>query len=175
MQKDLNIKLIQTSTQKNGSSPKTQRFSESDDTIDQEWEHVSNPTQDDINVQSNVDSTDGHDVRSGDIIANSNDSRVGLKAQRDEMADIKEMLYKTRRINQIHSWKVANQGLTEIPFLNILVLVIGSVGDILPFVGLALEMKKYGHRVRFATHRCFEDTIRNTYQLDFFPLGTFQQ
>lgn len=151
MQKDLNIKLIQTSTKQNESSPKSPGLqNEHDNAIDQEWEHVSYPTQDDVA---------GHNAQTS-----------GLK----EINDIKKTLYQTRRINQTHSWKIANQGLTEVPFLNVLILVIGSVGDILPFVGLGLEMKRYGHRVRFATHICFENTIRNTYQLDFFPLGTFQ-
>lgn len=85
--------------------------------------------------------------------------------------DVKKTLQQTRSVNQINSWKIPVRDKMEIPFLNVLMLVIGSVGDILPFVGLALEMKKYGHRVRFATHLCFESTIRQTYQLDFFPLG----
>jgi hypothetical protein len=43
------------------------------------------------------------------------------------------------------------------PRLNIVVMVIGSRGDIQPFLKLGKNLKEYGHRVRIATHPAFKD------------------
>ena len=41
--------------------------------------------------------------------------------------------------------------------LNIVIQVIGSRGDIQPFVALGKELKAHGHRDRLATHMAFRD------------------
>jgi len=48
------------------------------------------------------------------------------------------------------------------PTLNIAVMVIGSRGDIQPFLKLGESLKNYGHRVRIATHPAFKDLSRRT-------------
>lgn len=47
------------------------------------------------------------------------------------------------------------------PKLNILMQIIGSRGDVQPFLSLALVLAKppYNHRVRIATHQCFEEFV----------------
>jgi UDP:flavonoid glycosyltransferase YjiC (YdhE family) len=54
--------------------------------------------------------------------------------------------------------------------LNIVIQVVGSRGDVQPFVALGNELQKHGHRVRIATHRVFEDFVRNA-GLEFYSIG----
>ncbi|KAF3020893.1 hypothetical protein E8E15_008711 [Penicillium rubens] len=54
--------------------------------------------------------------------------------------------------------------------LNIVIQVIGSRGDIQPFVALGKELKAYGHRVRLATHLAFREFVLDG-GLEFFNLG----
>jgi UDP:flavonoid glycosyltransferase YjiC (YdhE family) len=39
-----------------------------------------------------------------------------------------------------------------------------------PFLALGVELKKYGHRVRLATHASFQQVVEK-HGLEFFPLG----
>ncbi|KAG4428437.1 hypothetical protein IFR05_016075, partial [Cadophora sp. M221] len=54
--------------------------------------------------------------------------------------------------------------------LNIVIQVVGSRGDVQPFIALGNELQKYGHRVRLATHHVFEDFVRKSH-LEFHPIG----
>lgn len=54
--------------------------------------------------------------------------------------------------------------------LNVVIQVVGSRGDIQPFVALGQELQKHGHRVRLATHMAFrKDVIKMG--LEFFNIG----
>ena len=55
--------------------------------------------------------------------------------------------------------------------MNILVVAIGSYGDVLPLVGLARELKKRGHPVTFLTNDHFAGLVQRA-GLDFVALGT---
>ncbi|KAJ5456108.1 uncharacterized protein N7458_003691 [Penicillium daleae] len=57
-----------------------------------------------------------------------------------------------------------------VPALNIVIQVIGSRGDIQPFVALGKKLKKQGHRVRVATHEKFRDFVLQAH-LEFFDIG----
>jgi hypothetical protein len=58
------------------------------------------------------------------------------------------------------------------PKLNIVVMVIGSRGDIQPFLKIGKILKNdYGHRVRIATHPAFKDFIEKDSGLEFFSVG----
>lgn len=54
--------------------------------------------------------------------------------------------------------------------LNVLIQVIGSRGDIQPFIALGNELQKHGHRVRLATHDVFADFVRAA-GLEFYAVG----
>ncbi|KAK8159043.1 hypothetical protein BKA80DRAFT_344774 [Phyllosticta citrichinensis] len=54
--------------------------------------------------------------------------------------------------------------------LNIAIQVIGSRGDVQPFIALGNALQKYGHRVRIGTHNVFEDFVRGS-GLEFYPIG----
>jgi hypothetical protein len=57
-----------------------------------------------------------------------------------------------------------------IPALNIVIQVVGSRGDVQPFIALGTELKQHGHRVRLATHNTFADFVRGS-GLEFYPIG----
>ncbi|KAJ5654824.1 UDP-Glycosyltransferase/glycogen phosphorylase [Penicillium lividum] len=57
------------------------------------------------------------------------------------------------------------------PPLNIVIQVVGSRGDVQPFVALGKVLKNvYGHRVRLATHFIFKDFVEQ-HGLEFFSIG----
>jgi hypothetical protein len=57
------------------------------------------------------------------------------------------------------------------PRLNIVMQVVGSRGDVQPFVALGKLLKeKYGHRIRLATHPIFQDFVEEN-GLEFFSIG----
>ncbi|KJX94185.1 hypothetical protein TI39_contig4211g00019 [Zymoseptoria brevis] len=57
------------------------------------------------------------------------------------------------------------------PTLNAVIQVVGSRGDVQPFIALGKVLKeKYGHRVRLATHPCFRTFVVEN-GLDFFSIG----
>lgn len=58
-----------------------------------------------------------------------------------------------------------------IPQLNIVVMVIGSRGDIQPFLKIGKELKERGHRVRIATHPAFKTFVEQDTGLEFFSVG----
>lgn len=48
----------------------------------------------------------------------------------------------------------------RVPVLNIVIFIVGSRGDVQPYLAAALELiRTYGHRVRIATHDAFEDFV----------------
>ncbi|KAJ5206556.1 Glycosyl transferase family 28 [Penicillium cf. griseofulvum] len=54
--------------------------------------------------------------------------------------------------------------------LNIVIQVVGVRGGVQPFIALGKELKRYGHRVRLATHDMFESFVRES-GLEFYPIG----
>ena len=58
------------------------------------------------------------------------------------------------------------------PPLNIVIMVIGSRGDIQPFLKLGKLLKEdHGHRVRIATHPAFKKFVEQDSDLEFFSVG----
>ena len=63
------------------------------------------------------------------------------------------------------------EGVSPPPRLNIVIQVVGSRGDVQPFVALGKVLKTtYGHRVRLATHPIFKDFVQE-HGLEFFSIG----
>jgi UDP:flavonoid glycosyltransferase YjiC (YdhE family) len=54
--------------------------------------------------------------------------------------------------------------------LNIVIQVVGSRGDVQPFIALGNELQKYGHRIRLATHNTFQKFVQD-HGLEFYPIG----
>ncbi|KAJ5719871.1 hypothetical protein N7493_006749 [Penicillium malachiteum] len=60
--------------------------------------------------------------------------------------------------------------LRELMFGIYLMVIVGSRGDVQPFIALGSASKQYGHRVRIATHDTFADFVRES-GLEFYPFG----
>ncbi|CAK7349247.1 unnamed protein product [Dovyalis caffra] len=60
--------------------------------------------------------------------------------------------------------------LQYIPPLQIVMLIVGTRGDVQPFIAIGKRLQDYGHRVRLATHSNFKEFVL-TAGLEFFPLG----
>ena len=56
------------------------------------------------------------------------------------------------------------------PTMNILMLIVGSRGDVQPFIAIAQRMQQDGHRVRIATHPHFQSFVE-AHGLEFFSIG----
>ena len=57
-----------------------------------------------------------------------------------------------------------------VPPLAIAILVVGSRGDVQPFLPIARRLQRDGHRVRLATHAVFRDWVES-HGVEFFPLA----
>ncbi|KAK2776240.1 hypothetical protein FQN53_002771 [Emmonsiellopsis sp. PD_33] len=58
-----------------------------------------------------------------------------------------------------------------VPPLNVVIQIVGSRGDVQPFVALGQVLKRdYGHRVRLATHPTFREFVEEN-GLEFFSIG----
>lgn len=59
-----------------------------------------------------------------------------------------------------------------VPKLNILLMAVGTRGDIQPFIQIGRRLLSHGHRVRLATHECYRDFVFEIgNDLEFYPLG----
>ncbi|RSL45948.1 hypothetical protein CEP51_016007 [Fusarium floridanum] len=56
------------------------------------------------------------------------------------------------------------------PPMSIVIQIVGSRGDVQPFVALGKTLSTYGHRVRIATHPTFAKFVREN-DLEFFSIG----
>ncbi|CAL9092954.1 unnamed protein product [Musa textilis] len=56
------------------------------------------------------------------------------------------------------------------PPMQIVILIVGTRGDVQPFVAIGKRLQGYGHRVRLATHVNFREFVL-TAGLEFYPLG----
>ncbi|MCO5561913.1 hypothetical protein L7F22_015538 [Adiantum nelumboides] len=57
-----------------------------------------------------------------------------------------------------------------IPPLQIAMLIVGTRGDVQPFVAIGKRLQGHGHRVRLATHSNFQEFVLKA-GLEFYPLG----
>ena len=58
--------------------------------------------------------------------------------------------------------------------MHIVIIAIGSAGDVHPFLGLARTFAKSGHRISFCTNPAFADLVERS-NLRFLPLGTAEE
>ncbi|CAI0559590.1 unnamed protein product [Linum tenue] len=65
---------------------------------------------------------------------------------------------------------VDTDDMKDIPPLQIVMLIVGTRGDVQPFVAIGKRFQEDGHRVRLATHSNFKDFVLDA-GLEFFPLG----
>ncbi|OVA01454.1 UDP-glucuronosyl/UDP-glucosyltransferase [Macleaya cordata] len=58
----------------------------------------------------------------------------------------------------------------SVPRLKIAILVVGTRGDVQPFLAMAKRLQEFGHYVRLATHVNFRTFVKSA-GIDFYPLG----
>jgi sterol 3beta-glucosyltransferase len=72
----------------------------------------------------------------------------------------------------LHQTPSALKQFQDTPRLNVVIQIVGSRGDVQPFIALAKVLVKppYSHRVRFCTHPVFKDFVEEN-GLEFFSIG----
>uniref|UniRef100_A0A0G4GXN1 Uncharacterized protein n=1 Tax=Chromera velia CCMP2878 TaxID=1169474 RepID=A0A0G4GXN1_9ALVE len=59
-----------------------------------------------------------------------------------------------------------------VPKMNVLILIVGTRGDVQPFIAMAQRLHQVGHRVRLSTHEHHKDFVRKECTgCEFYPLG----
>lgn len=64
----------------------------------------------------------------------------------------------------------ASEETARVPALSIAMLIVGSRGDVQPFLPIAQRLGRDGHRVRLATHAIFREFVES-HGIEFFPLA----
>ncbi|GMG24688.1 unnamed protein product [Aspergillus oryzae var. brunneus] len=88
----------------------------------------------------------------------------------DANAQVASLLDALQRQTTHRPPPVRNDGAQFPVRLNVLIHVVGSRGDVQPFIALGRAMKQHGHRVRLATHLVFRDFVKEN-GLEFFNIG----
>ncbi|CAO2834082.1 unnamed protein product [Amaranthus hypochondriacus] len=93
------------------------------------------------------------------------------------LIEVKEGMFKSdslaAKMSQLHSIQggsVLVDPSKSIPKLQIAMLVVGTRGDVQPFLAVAKKLQEFGHRVRLATHINFSDFVKSA-GVEFYPLG----
>ncbi|KAF9262252.1 glycosyltransferase family 1 protein [Marasmius fiardii PR-910] len=71
---------------------------------------------------------------------------------------------------KVQEFAVDGTGWRNVPKLNIVIMIVGSRGDVQPYVALGKKLREEGHRVRIATHLTFGSFVED-HGLEFFDVG----
>ncbi|OIT27113.1 PREDICTED: sterol 3-beta-glucosyltransferase UGT80A2-like [Nicotiana attenuata] len=72
--------------------------------------------------------------------------------------------------NEVEDEPLDATELQYIPPIQIAMLIVGTRGDVQPFIAIGKRLQDFGHRVRLATHANFKEFVL-TAGLEFYPLG----
>lgn len=104
------------------------------------------------------------------VLASGIKHHLGDSDKRD--AETAEKVKKQREVDEALARDPDNVETVPRPKLNIVVMVIGSRGDIQPFIKVGRILQNdYGHRVRIATHPAFKKFVEEECELEFFSVG----
>ncbi|CAF1422621.1 unnamed protein product [Rotaria sp. Silwood1] len=97
-------------------------------------------------------------------------SKKEYKAPLKSVASSPQLIEYNRNEKQIDENKEEPKDDLLIPRLAIVILIVGTRGDVQPFIALGQALRAKGHRVRLATHETFRSFVRGN-GLEFYPLG----
>ncbi|KAI2892579.1 CAZyme family GT1 [Aspergillus niger] len=111
----------------------------------------------------------GHPIDGCDSEAHvTDDGRVGIAVDEDD-PQVASLLQALQRRPIPHPSEIEKEAYFPLR-LNVVIHVVGSRGDVQPFVALGRALQKQGHRVRLATHFVFRDFVKDN-GLEFFNIG----
>ncbi|KAF1320895.1 Sterol 3-beta, partial [Globisporangium splendens] len=99
--------------------------------------------------------------------------RIQLKLdESDDQYDVemmqREMLARQGQADSVHS--PSQVPAQDVPKMNVCIMIVGTRGDVQPFIGIAKRLQQDGHRVRLATHVVYRDFVME-HGVEFYPLG----
>ncbi|KAJ3889776.1 glycosyltransferase family 1 protein [Lentinula edodes] len=71
---------------------------------------------------------------------------------------------------EVHEFGIDKSKWMEYPSMNIVIMIVGSRGDVQPYVALGKRLLRDGHRIRIASHATFRPFV-NDAGLEFFDIG----
>ncbi|KAG6944072.1 hypothetical protein JG687_00018135, partial [Phytophthora cactorum] len=111
------------------------------------------------------------DVRTAGIAVHGPDGRIRLDVAEEEEIDLDALRRRSRStIDEEEDLRLEEATRNTPPVLNICVMIVGTRGDVQPFLAIAQRLQKDGHRVRLATHAIYRDFV-TSYGVEFYPLG----
>ncbi|KAF5318012.1 hypothetical protein D9619_012250 [Psilocybe cf. subviscida] len=105
-----------------------------------------------------------------DSVARCNpDGRISLTFdfKNDAPQDLAQPRHNT---HEFEEFAVETGEWTACPAMSIVIMIVGSRGDVQPYVALGKELLKDGHRIRIATHETFRDFVTGE-GLEFYNIG----
>ncbi|KAJ3086422.1 hypothetical protein HK102_013167, partial [Quaeritorhiza haematococci] len=94
-------------------------------------------------------------------------SAIESSDEEDEEEEDAKLAKAAHRLSKI---SIDNYKPGVVPRLSIVIMIVGSRGDVQPFLALGQELLKHGHRIRLATHATFKGMVKDA-GLEFFPLA----
>ncbi|POM79814.1 Sterol 3-beta-glucosyltransferase, partial [Phytophthora palmivora] len=109
------------------------------------------------------------DVRTAGIAVHDQDGRIRLDVAEEEEIDLDALRRRSRStLDEDEDLKLEKAH--NPPVLNICIMIVGTRGDVQPFLAIAQRLQQDGHRVRLATHAIYRDFV-TSYGVEFYPLG----
>lgn len=128
-------------------------------------------TRDSLNFDGWNDSPPPYTLIAGDSnTLTENDGRVSLDVNSKLARTLSVFIKDTPEVPPPEYQEPPFEDIEQPPPLNIVVQIVGSRGDVQPFIALGNELQKSGHRVRLATHDVFRDFVTKS-GLEFYPIG----
>lgn len=72
--------------------------------------------------------------------------------------------------NPVREYAIDKKDWSEAPPMSVVIMIVGSRGDVQPFIALGKKLKEYGHTIRIATHETFRSFVKKA-GLRFFNIG----